>query len=146
MTTIDTHCETQAKHIGRCKWYDKKKGFGIITVNDKSIFAHHTAIRVSSSQYRYLVDGEYVEFCMTYTNNPSNSNHNCQATNITGINGGKLMCETRNEFYKAKASSNDIKKETKENVRHYSPLPNTDTVIEDKKITRVKRPTSSKNN
>lgn len=94
--------------IGRVKWFNNKAGYGFITVTDGSqagsdIFAHHSAIGVSSQQYKYLVQGEYVEFSISAT---QNSTHAFQASNICGIKGGKLMCETRNEF---KLARNDYK-------------------------------------
>ena len=90
--------------IGRVKWFNNKAGYGFITVTDGSqsgsdIFAHHSAIGVSSQQYKYLVQGEYVEFSVSAT---QNSTHAFQASNICGIKSGKLMCETRNEFKQAR--------------------------------------------
>ena len=86
--------------IGRVKWFNNKAGYGFITVTDggksgSDIFVHHSFIGVSSQQYKYLVQGEYVEFSISAT---QNSTHAFQASNVCGINGGKLMCETRNEF------------------------------------------------
>ena len=40
------------------------------------------------------MQGEYVEFDVS---NVANGQHSCQAVNVTGMFGGKLMCETRNE-------------------------------------------------
>jgi CspA family cold shock protein len=85
--------------IGRVKWFNNKAGYGFVTITDgdqagSDIFVHHSAIGVSSQQYKYLVQGEYVEFSITPTQNGS---HAFQASNICGIKGGKLMCETRNE-------------------------------------------------
>lgn len=86
--------------IGRVKWFNNKSGFGFITVTDgenpgSDIFVHHSAIKVDSEQYKYLVQGEYVEFTLVDT---PDSKHTCQASNVSGIKGGKLMCETRREF------------------------------------------------
>ena len=53
---------------GRVKWFNNKAGYGFITINDcntneeRDIFVHHSEIRVEQSQYKYLVQGEYVEF------------------------------------------------------------------------------------
>ena len=85
--------------IGRVKWFNNKAGYGFVTVTDgaqagSDIFVHHSAIGVSTQQYKYLVQGEYVEFSITQT---QSGTHPFQASNICGINGGKLMCETRNE-------------------------------------------------
>ena len=84
--------------IGRVKWFNNKTGYGFITVTDgkrsgNDIFVHHSAINVEG-QYKYLVQGEYVEFAIVDT--PSGK-HECQASNVNGIKGGKLMCTTRHE-------------------------------------------------
>lgn len=84
--------------IGRVKWFNNKTGYGFITVTDgkrsgNDIFVHHSAINVEG-QYKYLVQGEYVEF--TIVDTPSGK-HDCQAGSVNGIKGGKLMCTTRHE-------------------------------------------------
>lgn len=81
--------------VGQVKWFNNKAGYGFITTNDESkkdIFTHYSNIQVDNTQYKYLVQGEYVEFEMSSSNNEK---HEIQATNITGIQKGKLMCETR---------------------------------------------------
>ena len=83
--------------VGQVKWFNNKAGYGFITVNDgeysgKDIFIHYSTIRVTNSQYKYLVQGEYVEFEVEKS---SSTTHEFQATAITGIKGGKLMCEMR---------------------------------------------------
>jgi cold shock CspA family protein len=85
---------------GRVKWFNNKAGYGFITVTDGSqsgsdIFIHHSAISVADQQYKYLVQGEYVSFNMAHT---SSEKHAWQASSVSGINNGKLMCETRNEY------------------------------------------------
>ena len=97
--------------IGRVKWFNNKAGYGFITVTDGAqsgadVFVHHTVIGVSSQQYKYLVQGEYVEFSISAT---QNTTHDFQASNVCGIKGGKLMCETRNEF---KVARNNYKTST----------------------------------
>ena len=95
----------QGQQQGRVKWFNNKNGFGFITLvsgdtfeneeEDNDIFVHHSAINVKSDQYRYLVEGEYVSFSIESTDN--NSTHKYQASNVRGICGGMLMCETREE-------------------------------------------------
>jgi cold shock CspA family protein len=101
-----TNCEERL--IGRVKWFNNKAGYGFITVTDGSmsgndIFTHHSSIVSSSQQYKYLVQGEYVEFVLSKT---QNNNHEFQASNVSGIKGGKLMCETRNELKNARNTYN----------------------------------------
>ena len=83
-------CDTRT--IGQVKWFNNKAGYGFITKDDKDIFVHFSAIQTSDSQYKYLVQGEYVEFEIVPT---TEGPHEVQAVNISGINKGKLMCETR---------------------------------------------------
>lgn len=85
------------KYTGRVKWFNSKAGYGFITVvsdehKDDDIFVHHSSLMCGAEQYKYLVQGEYVEFILTETND---QNHKFQADNVTGILQNKLMCETR---------------------------------------------------
>jgi len=85
---------------GRVKWFNNKAGYGFITVGEtneeRDLFVHHSEIRVVQTQYKYLVQGEYVEF--TIAPIARENKIDTHATNVRGINGGKLMCETRNEI------------------------------------------------
>lgn len=83
--------------VGQVKWFNNKAGYGFITIKDadgsaKDIFCHYTNLKVDESQYKYLVQGEYVEFVLAPLDD---GKHEVQATQITGINGGQLMCQTR---------------------------------------------------
>lgn len=85
---------------GRVKWFNSKAGYGFITATNgqkmgTDIFVHHSSIVLATEQYKYLVQGEYIEFSMAYT---PGATHEYQASDVSGINGGKLMCETRHEF------------------------------------------------
>jgi cold shock CspA family protein len=92
--------DNQTRMVGQVKWFNNKAGYGFITVNGESqyagkdIFVHYSTINVGEgeSQYRYLVQGEYVEFQLSVS---TNTTHEFQATHISGINGGMLMCQTR---------------------------------------------------
>ena len=89
-----------AKLIGRVKWFNNKSGYGFISIlsdcdlKGKDIFVHHTAITVTGELYKYLLQGEYVEFNVEKM---ENKNHESQAVDITGIMGNELMCETRHK-------------------------------------------------
>lgn len=94
----DTQSDTQ-RYIGQVKWFNNRAGYGFITMNDESgtekdVFAHFSTIKMEQSQYKFLVQGEYVEFELSTS---ANEGHEFQATNITGIKGGTLMCETRQQ-------------------------------------------------
>jgi cold shock CspA family protein len=95
-----TDSVTSERVTGRVKWFNNKAGYGFITVTDgvragTDMFIHHTAINVENQQYKYLVQGEYVSFDVVHT---STGNHEWQASNVSGVNNGKLMCETRHEY------------------------------------------------
>lgn len=97
-STQETSSDTQTvRLVGQVKWFNNKAGYGFITVSDgeqsgKDIFIHYSTIRVTNSQYKYLVQGEYVEFTLTKS---SGEAHEFQAGDVSGIKGGALMCETR---------------------------------------------------
>jgi CspA family cold shock protein len=83
--------------LGKIKWFNNKSGYGFITATtgdylEKDIFVHYSAIRVTNTQYRYLVQGEYVQFDLVKSNS---GKHEYQAANVTGVSNGELMCETR---------------------------------------------------
>jgi cold shock CspA family protein len=95
---------------GCVKWFNNKTGFGFITalgdsegVKDGSdVFVHHSTVKVAQEQYRYLVQGEYVEFVLSKT--ADSSKHEFQAADVSGVKGGKLICETRWESRASGAS------------------------------------------
>ncbi len=87
------------RFTGRVKWFNNKAGYGFITVTDgpksgTDVFVHHSSIKVVSEQYKYLVQGEYVDFTLSET---KTADHEYQAGEVCGIKGGQLMCETRRE-------------------------------------------------
>ena len=84
---------------GNVKWFNNKSGFGFITAlnNDmkgQDIFVHHTSIDAKGDLYKYLVQGEYVEFKVQKVEDKAHEN---QATGVKGIMSGDLMCETRHK-------------------------------------------------
>jgi len=96
MSKSDSNASTRL--LGRVKWFNNKAGFGFVTVldgdkKDEDVFVHHTGVVVTDEQYKYLVQGEYVSFTLTTSDN---TEHPYQAGDVRGVCNGLLMCETRN--------------------------------------------------
>jgi len=128
------------RFIGRVKWFNNKAGYGFITVTDgpkagSDIFVHHSSIKVDAQQYKYLVQGEYVEFALSAV---SSGDHEFQASDVSGIKGGKIMCETRHELVATRTS---YKAHTQDKTQ---PQPQVQTPVEkasdDKPWTPAKKP------
>ena len=99
MATAENSTQTLKKYDGQVKWFNNKSGYGFITIvnGDKKntdVFVHHSGLSIEKEQYKYLVQGEYVSFNLAKSTTDS---HEFQATNVTGVFGGSLMCEVRNE-------------------------------------------------
>ena len=110
-TTPSTAAQTAVntspdRRLGRVKWFNNKAGYGFLKVveNDGSesddVFVHHSSIKVSKEQFKYLVQGEYIDFTI---GSVESGEHKFQATEVSGVNGCKLMCETRNESFKSRS-------------------------------------------
>ena len=114
MSSIDS--SSSEKFTGRVKWFNNKAGYGFVTVTDGSksgsdVFIHHSAIKVDAEQYKYLVQGEYVEFTLSTV---EGGKHEFQAAEVCGIKGGKLMCETRNELKSARTTYKSVGQESQD--------------------------------
>lgn len=146
MSSNDTSVtSSQEKFVGRVKWFNNKAGYGFISITDgarsgSDVFVHHSSINVESEQYKYLVQGEYVEFQLKTM---ENSTHEFQATNVMGIKGGKLMCETRREVRSARQeyrSSNTTQEQRPKSVKPPSRKPKEDF----QKVQRNRKQTNNK--
>lgn len=93
-----TDATTMPRLTGRVKWFNNKDGFGFISVceegqeTSKDIFVHWNSLNVQTSQYKYLVQGEYVEFSLA---KPEKGKYDFHAVDVCGLKNGPLMCETR---------------------------------------------------
>ena len=61
----DTPASGESRQLGIVKWFNNKAGFGFVTTlgdSGKDVFVHHSGVSVNREQYKYLVQGEYVEF------------------------------------------------------------------------------------
>ena len=77
---------------GQVKWFNSRAGYGFITSNtNEDIFVHQSNICPKINRYRSLVQGEYVEFELSVSNDVQ------QAIKVTGINDGPLMCDSHLE-------------------------------------------------
>lgn len=110
---------------GRVKWFNNKTGFGFITALGDSegvkegsdVFVHHSTIKVVQEQYRYLVQGEYVEFVLSKIADASNK-HEFQAADVSGVKGGKLICETR---WESRLASGGVTKPAASGASRFKP-------------------------
>ena len=97
-TQNSTSESTEPKVIGQVKWFNIKAGYGFITLvqegenKGKDIFVHYSSLKVVNSQYRYLVQGEYVEFHLVKLEGDKYEYH---AVDVSGMFGGPIMCEAR---------------------------------------------------
>ena len=82
------------KLLGRIKWFNTTKGFGFVTDchSNEDVFVHHSGIQVQSNCWKSLHAGGYVNYELQTTEGKT------QAVNITGVEGGPLLCETRHEL------------------------------------------------
>jgi|APCry1669190288_1035285.scaffolds.fasta_scaffold65739_1 CspA family cold shock protein len=97
---MSTNIEQSERLTGRIKWFNSKAGYGFITVCDgdkagSDIFVHYTSVRVDNTHYKYLVQGEYVEFNLVKSDSET---HEFHAVDVSGIKGGELMCQTQRQM------------------------------------------------
>ena len=89
--------------FGRVKWFNHRLGYGFITTisnssepvsDQQDVFVHHNSIGSEDDTYKYLVQGEYVQFNLVETNN---NTYKVQADTVRGVFNGPLMCDVHNE-------------------------------------------------
>ena len=128
------------RYTGQVKWFNKKAGYGFITCttngefHEKDIFVHYRSLN-NGDHYKYLIQGEYVEFSI---GKPEKDNFDHTAINITGVNGGKIICETKNELPR-KSRSRESRKVDSNSVDNTNGSEFT-------KVTRRNKGSPSKNN
>lgn len=102
----DADAPTGTLLLGRVKWFNDRRGYGYITCispgsfAEQDIFVHHTNIRPQEKSYRTLNVNEYVQFrlgdadlCYDDDQNLVETDHQHQATDVTGVFGGPLLCD-----------------------------------------------------
>ena len=82
---------------GKVNWFDQKKGFGIISSNDKEYFVHYSEIQTQTNNFKDLKVDEEVEFELGI----DKKNREC-AKKVSGVNGTLLNFETESNKPKNK--------------------------------------------
>jgi cold shock CspA family protein len=104
MPIMQEICDNDAvgQYVGQVKWFGSsgqpnqaRSGYGFITIcrgdlKGKDVFVHYSGVRPNNkpNSYRTLFKGEYVQFDIA-----TSQRGNLQAINVTGIDGGLLMCD-----------------------------------------------------
>lgn len=92
---------SETTHIGRIKWFNNKKGFGFLSncETNEDVFIHHSGIKLNEETlnsnvniFKTVIEGEYV----SYQKKIDDENRSV-AKNVTGVNGGPLLCENVNK-------------------------------------------------
>ena len=102
--------------IGNVKWYDSKKGYGFVTLvtpdsgnTENDVFVHYSNINVSDGNYKRLFPGEYIEFEIG-----SGNDGRSVCLNVSGIQGGLLLCENENHRFKIFPRRDQVNESTEE--------------------------------
>jgi cold shock CspA family protein len=90
--------------VGKVNWFDKSKGYGFIRIisdtsnKEKDVFVHYTGI-TSDVPYKKLYPGECVSL-EVLVNEEAEESKRFSATNVTGLFGTQLLCESDDYVYK----------------------------------------------
>ena len=95
-----------SRKLGVVKWFNPKTGYGFITELDEETdhFVHHNALKVGKDVFKNLLTGEYIEFEVS-----EDDKGKTLAVEVTGVKGGKLLCEHR--VKKPKKFNKELKEE-----------------------------------
>ena len=101
------------RQLGQVKWFNRQTGWGFITIlgsDNDDIFVHWRSLRIENEQFKYLVAGEYVELNVKV--DESNQKHPRTADDVSGVRGGKLMCEFRQDNKNSSSEESTKEKRT----------------------------------
>lgn len=105
-TTSNVELSVGTEYVARVKWFNNTKGYGFVTVldNEADLFVHHSEIKPHSQCWRTLMTGEYIQV----TVGQDNQGKLC-GLNVTGIQGGQLLCEHMTPYMANRFQSNTQK-------------------------------------
>ena len=91
--------ENHGQYIGYVKWFNKKKGYGFITITDgghqgEDVFCHFSDI--TSDNYKIVYPGEFIS-CDVET---KDSDGKLICKNVGGVNGYPLLTDNMKYIYK----------------------------------------------
>ena len=109
---------------GRVKWFNSTRGYGFITNIDKEedTFVHHSGINTTAECWKTLTPGEYVQYSLE-----TGDDGKSQASNVTGIAGGPLLCETNNNRQNSESGERRTHRIHRKNGSHHEDESNTKT-------------------
>ena len=97
----DTRDYGDTKWTARCKWFNRQSGWGFLVLTESGgdyagdeIFVHYNTLQCTKDVFRYLTAGEYVSVTVGTTDDAKRP---WQALQVTGIDGGVLLCESRDD-------------------------------------------------
>lgn len=78
-----------SKSVGRVKWFCSSRGYGFLEDlhGGEDAFVHFRSLKRRTEGWRGLYQGEYVAYI------PQVIDGRTSALDVTGVNGGLLMCE-----------------------------------------------------
>lgn len=92
---MSSSTEQSSRQSGRVKWFDNRKGYGFVNnlSNNAEVFVHHTGLKSQNGVFRTLFPGEYIEFDIFHDS--QTQPYRDYAINVTGVQGGSLLCENQ---------------------------------------------------
>ena len=112
---------------GMCKWFNRQSGWGFIALTDSAcdytgdeIFVHYNSLKAPTNNgatvFRYLSAGEYVRLQIGKTDDVDRP---WQASIVEGIDGGPLLCQSKDIERSARPVNSTTGESTSSKVHPY---------------------------